>query len=335
VITAEDNVLVTGATGAIGPRVVEALHSRGYRIRAFALDSPAPGMFPPGVEIHVGDINDASAVELAMEGTKAVVHLAALLHIQNPPPEARSTFERVNVDGTARVVEAAVRAGVRRVVLFSTINVYGDSNGAVLSEDNSPAPKTFYAETKLRAEQIVLEATSRDGERLGTVLRMGAIYGARVKGNYRRLVELLARHRFIPIGTGGNRRTLVYDRDVGQATALALQHPMAAGRVYNVTDGHFHTMGEIIATICAALGRRYPRLALPATPVFAAVGLLEDVAKTLRFDPPVGRATVEKYLEDVAVAGRRIQAELGFQPQFDLEAGWRDAIAEMRRAGDL
>ncbi len=65
---------------------------------------------------------------------------------------------------------------------------------------------------------------------------------------------------FIPVGNGINRRTLVYDKDVGRAAALAVSHPAAAGRVFNVTDGGFHSLNEIIESICAALGRKPPRL---------------------------------------------------------------------------
>ena len=328
-------VVVTGATGAVGPAVVWSLNERGYSVCTLSVDAPSAETFPGDVEVRLGDVTDPETVRSAVEGADAVVHLAALLHILNPPPEAHAAFERINVSGTARVVEAAARAGVRRVVLFSTISVYGDSNGSILTEDSTPAPKTFYAETKLAAERIVLQAAARSGERLGTVLRMGAIYGARIKGNYRRLVELLARHRFVPIGDGGNRRTLVYDRDAGQAAALALQHPMAAGRVYNVTDGQFHTMTKIVAAICAALGRRPPRLALPASPVRFVAGLVEDAARLVHLNPPIGRAALEKYMEDVAVAGERIRTELGFRPRFDLAEGWRKTIEEMRRAGDL
>jgi len=327
--------VVTGATGAVGPRVVEAVREAGFRIRTISLDCPLPRCFPCDVEVRLGDITDPETIRAAMEGADAVIHLAALLHILNPAPEMRVEFERINVGGTARVVEAAVGAGVRRVILFSTINVYGDSGGGILTEETPPAPKTFYAETKLAAEQIVLGAASPTGNRLGTVLRMGAIYGGRVKGNYRWLAELLAQRRFIPIGDGRNRRTLIHDRDVGQAAALALQHPMAAGRVYNVTDGEFHTMTAIITAICGALGRRAPRFALPAGPIRAAVGLLEGVADTLRLPPPIRRASLEKYMEDIAVDGRRIQTELGFRPKFDLRAGWRDTIEDMRGAGDL
>ena len=81
-----------------------------------------------------------------------------------------------------------------------------------------------------------------DGQPLGAVLCLGAVYGSRIKGNYERLTHAMARNRFIPIGNGLNRRMLVYDKDVGRAAVLAVSHPAAAGRVFNVTDGEFHTL---------------------------------------------------------------------------------------------
>ena len=150
-----------------------------------------------------------------------------------------------------------------------------------------------------------------DGQPLGTVLRLGAVYGSRIKGNYERLTYALAgnlggnlgtrsrilsfdrlrmsgklghvprlparvpRFPFIPVGNGLNRRTLVYDKDVGRAAALAVSHPAAAGRVFNVTDGGFHTLNEIIESICSALGRKPPRLSLPVGPTRTLIGLIE------------------------------------------------------------
>ena len=147
------NILVTGATGAVGPRVVDALCSAGHRVRSFALDALPSGAFPSGVQSLIGDVTDPSAVQSAMRGVDAVIHLAALLHIVNPPPELRKKYERINVGGTATVVEAAVKAGVKRIVLASTIAVYGPSNGRILNEDSPACPDTFYAQTKLAAEK--------------------------------------------------------------------------------------------------------------------------------------------------------------------------------------
>ena len=328
-------VLITGATGAIGPRGVHALYHAGHRIRTFSVDAPASGMFPPHVEVVIGDVTEKADVESAMQGVDAVVHMAALLHFVNPPPEMREKYERVNVSGTATVIEAAIKTGVKRAVLFSTIAVYGSSDGCVLNEMSPTHPDTFYAQTKLAAEKIVLNARGADGQPLGTVLRLGAVHGSRIKGNCERLTRALARDRFIPVGNGLNRRTLVYDKDVGRAAVLTISHPAAAGRVFNVTDGGFHTLNEIIESICSALGRKPPRLSLPVGPTRTLIGLIEKGSHAIGLKPPVTRAIIDKYTEDIAVDGSLIQKELGFVPQYDLKTGWAETIKEMRDGGTL
>ncbi len=286
-------ILVTGATGAVGPRVVASLVEAGYRIRTISLDPPPAGLWPEGVETRIGDITNPSVIQAAMQGIDAVIHLAALLHVVNPPPSLQAEYERINVGGTASVVEAARQAGVGRLVLFSTIAVYGGSAGRILTEDSPPRPDSFYAETKLAAERIVLAAKRADGGPMGTVLRLGAVYGSRIKGNYRRLLIALARGRFVPIGSGSNRRTLVYDKDVGRAAVLAAVHPDAAGRIFNVTDGEIHTMQAIIGILCEALGRVPPRLTLPVGPTRRFAGILEDGARVFGFGHPLfGRRSI-------------------------------------------
>jgi UDP-glucose 4-epimerase len=149
------------------------------------------------------------------------------------------------------------------------------------------------------------------------------------------LLPALARGRFIPIGHGGNRRTLIYDRDVARAAVLAVQHTAAAGKIYNVSDGQFHTLNDIIGTMCEALGRTPPRISFPIGPVRWIVGILEDAGRMIGYQSPIGRATINKYTEDIAVDSTRIQSELGFKSQFDLESGWRETVQEMRRTGEL
>jgi len=88
------NVLVTGATGAVGPRVVQTLSVAGYRVRTLSLDEPPKWQWPDDIETRIGDVTDPLAVQSAMHGMDAVIHLAALLHIVNPPPELREKYER-------------------------------------------------------------------------------------------------------------------------------------------------------------------------------------------------------------------------------------------------
>ena len=335
VVTAKHRplVLVTGATGAIGPLVVEAFLAAGYSIRTLSIDPPPAGAWPEDVETLIGDITDLSAVQAAMQGVESVVHLAALLHVVNPPDHLLDLYQKINVGGTKNVVECAVKANVGRILFFSTIAVYGDTDGQIVNEDTLPQPDTFYGRTKLGAEQMVLTAKDKDGKPIGTVLRLAAVYGSRIKGNYRQLLMALERGWFLPIGRGRNRRTMIYDKDIAKAAVLALRHPAAAGRLYNVSDGQYHRLEEIMTAMCRALGRIPPRFSLPAAPVRFTVGVFEDALKMIGLKPPVTRATIDKYLEDVAVDSQRIQTELGFTPGFDLTAGWEDAVQEMHRPG--
>lgn len=326
-------VLITGATGAVGPRVVDAFANNGYLVRTFSLDQPPKDMWPHNVEAVIGDVADEESLTKAMTGVNVVVHLAALLHIVDPPPELKIKYEHINVGGTKNLVTAAVKAGVERVVFFSTIAVYGLPDGHILDEDAPANPITFYAMTKLAAERVILSAKNSNNQNIGTVLRLGAVYGSRIKGNYERLARALANHRFIPIGRGQNRRTLVYDKDVARATLLAAEHPAAAGKIFNVSDGKFHTLDEIIKAICQSLGRRPPGFALPLGLVRPLVGMTEDIAKACSIKAPVTRSSIDKYTEDMAVAGMRIQKELGFAPRYGLSAGWAETLKEMREMG--
>lgn len=328
------NVLITGATGSIGPQVIQEFYDAGYKVRIL-VHRKVINTLPSGIEIVYGDITDSATIETALKGIDAVVHMAALLHIMKPSPEFRLLYEKINIGGTQTLVDAACRANVKRFVFFSTIAVYGSQNGSILNEKTIISPDTDYARTKASAEQIVLNAKRPDGQPLGTVLRLAAVYGARIKGNYKRLLLALLRRRFIPIGDGSNRRTLIYDKDVARAAVLAVNQIDASGKIYNVTDGQFHTIREINQSICTAIGRNPPRVFIPVVPVRMVVRIIEAVAHLFKRCPPIESSTIDKFIEDIAVEGQRIQTELGFRPEYTLDAGWQDAVGEMRRQGEL
>jgi len=114
-----------------------------------------------------------------------------------------------------------------------------------------------------------------------------------------------------------------------------VSHPAAAGQIFNVTDGQFHTLREIITAISLALGRTPPRYSMPLKPVRRAAGLLEDAARVIRRQSPIVRATIDKYIEDIAVSGEKISRLLGFVPHYDLASGWRETVEDMCHAGEL
>lgn len=327
-------VLVTGASGAIGPAVVDALLTAGYDVRTLARHA-GEVRYSRGVETRAGDITDPDATASALHGVTGVIHLAARLHLAGPPSRDVDAYRRVNVNGTANVINAAVAAGAQRVVFASTIAVYGSSLPEPVNELSPTHPDTPYAETKFQAEEIVRNARTSDGRPIGVVLRLAAVYGWRIKGNYRSLVSALARRRFLPIGDGTSRRTLVHDHDVGLAIVRALEHPAAMGRTYNVTDGGVHTTDEIVGAICRALGRPVPRWHVPGSLAFGAATIFDELYRLTGRGAGVLRDRLKRYVENVAVDGAAIQRELQYVPGYSLERGWQAVVDEMRSRGEL
>lgn len=320
--------LVTGATGAVGPALVAALLDAGWSVKALIRPSSARRL-PDGVQGVEGDICDPAAMAQAVADVDVVFHLAALLHVADPALAIRDAQRRVNVEGTRTLVEAARAAHVSRIVLFSTIAVYGVSTGAPFCENQLCRPVTSYGLTKLAAERILLEAYNHEGQPLGVVLRLAAVYGPGIKGNYERLLNALTRGGFIGVGAGLNRRALVYTTDVARGALLSATHPSAPGRIFNLADGTPHTLREIIAAISAALPRRPLVFSLPAAPVASLATMIETVATRVGVSPPVRRSTIEKFLEDVTVDVSAIQRELGFVPRVDLVTGWRRVVESL------
>ena len=316
---------MTGAGGAIGTALVEHLLAEKQSVRALVRKSSRTDYLNKRVKVFGGDLTDSASLSRAIEGVSVVFHLAAKLHINSPDASLRDEYRKINVEGTRRLAKAARSAGVERMVFYSTINVYGSCNNAETFDEDSPLrPETIYAETKAEGEKIVLETLP------SVVLRLAAVYGPRMKGNYPLLLNALSKGRFVKIGDCNNRRSLVYVSDVCAASQLAASHESAAGKVYNLTDGRVHTLNEIIEAMSAALDKRAPRLRVPIAPTRALAGVFEDGARLFGVRSPVGRATIDKLNEDIAVNAQKIERELGFVPRFDLERGWRETVRLMK-----
>jgi UDP-glucose 4-epimerase len=332
-MAAASRVLVTGASGVLGPAVVTALANEGWHVRVHSRRPPAARLFPDGVDTVTGDIADRCVLGRALREVSAVVHMAALVHA-NPATVPDSEYERVNVQMTGQLLAAATRMGVGRVVLASTVCVYGGNRGAALTEQSTPSPHTAYARTKLQAEQLVLATRGADGAAIGTAIRLAAIYGPRMRGNYVRLLRALAARRFVWIGPGTNRRALIYVEDAARALVLAAGHPRAAGGVFNASDGDAHTLREIVHAMCNALGRPVPRTRVPAGLARGAAAGFDWLAQS--FGRPASlTAGVDKLLEDVCIDSTRIRQEIGFVPRAALAEGWREVVARLRSAGEL
>lgn len=162
-------VAITGTSGRIGGAV---LHRLRPHHEVVGLDrAPSPST------THVGDIADATLLRRAFEGAEAVVHAAAL-HAPHVGVVPDDEIERVNVAGTRAVVDAAVAAGVRRIVYTSTTALYGGvapGRCRWIDEHSEPRPRTVYHRTKLAAERVLEHAAERHGLEV-RVLRMARCF---------------------------------------------------------------------------------------------------------------------------------------------------------------
>jgi nucleoside-diphosphate-sugar epimerase len=324
-------VLLTGGTGALAPSVARAFLDAGHCVRAMSRSGGIPSGLHGPIESFAGDINDAARVAKAVEGVDTVVHLAALLHAR-PGTYHHDDYYRTNVSGTTCLVRHAEIAGVSRIVLASSICVYPTNGTGMLDEHTVVGPSTSYAQTKVEAERVVVEARDKDGRAIGVVLRLAAVYGPQLKGNYRRLVSSLRRGPGLRIGSGENRRTLISEWDVARALLLAATHPAAGGQVYNVSDGGVHTINEIVAAINAALGKKNRTISLPAALARGAAGGLDRLLTPLGM-APFARQAVDKYVEDIAVDSSKFRDDLGFRAELNLADGWRRTVAEADWSG--
>ena len=174
-------VLVTGGSGFIGSHVVDKLRARGHEPVIYDL-RPSPWHTDPAdpVETVLGSITDREALERALHSCDAVAHLAAVADV-NDVHASPEDAERVNARGTVTVLEAARRAGVKRIVYASTIWVYSDcADEAVDEETLLPAPSHLYTSTKLAGELYCKAYQELYGIDY-TILRFGIPYGPRAR----------------------------------------------------------------------------------------------------------------------------------------------------------
>jgi UDP-glucuronate 4-epimerase len=261
-------VLITGGAGFIGSTLVDRLLGDGRDLAI--LDSFDP--FYPEVEkranlraalqsshcgLNEGDIRDPSLLEqvLGRDRFSAIVHLAGLAGVR-PSLEQPARYADVNVHGTARVLEAAVRAGVPHVVLASSSSVYGErSQGPFRETDPVERPISPYAATKRACELIAHSFYSAHGLTV-TCARIFTAYGPRQRPDLaiRRFAERMLAEKPVPVfGDGSSLRDFTYVEDLVDGLVRALDQPLGFS-ILNFGAGRMCSVLEVVQLLEKALG---------------------------------------------------------------------------------
>lgn len=257
------NILVTGGAGFIGSHLVDSLVEQGHAVRVLDDLSTGNPHNLQGVrgrfELLQGSVADDEAVRRAMVGREVVYHLAALPSVVKSVEDPLGSHD-ICAGGTLRVLDAARRVGVRRVVYAGSSSAYGDQPGEKRTEDDALIPLSPYAAAKLAGEHYCTCASVVYG--LETVrLRFFNVFGPRqdAKSPYSGVIALflaaMSRGTAPTIfGDGLQARDFVYVADVVQALTLAAEKPGIGGRVYNVGTGIGTTVLDLAARINELLG---------------------------------------------------------------------------------
>ena len=252
-------VLVTGGAGFVGATLVRRLVGTGHSVRVFDNYSTGDASYLAGVDAELvkGDIRDVAALGAALAGIQAVIHLAAAGSVIMSVEDPVTNFD-VNVLGTFRVLDAARRAGVERVVQASTGGaLIGDAPPPV-DEESLPKPISPYGASKLAGEGYAYAYAQAYGLRT-VALRFANVYGpwsARKRGAMTLFFRAIQTGEPIVIyGDGSASRDYTHVEDISRALELALDGDVPGGTVLHIASGVETTVRELADLCRAAAGR--------------------------------------------------------------------------------
>jgi nucleoside-diphosphate-sugar epimerase len=256
-------ILVTGASGFVGRRLVRWLKENGFRVRLTA---------PPGeVSLLQGDVVGIAAVGMdtdwspALDGVDVVIHLAARVHIlDETTSNPLHAFRLVNTASTERLARQAVQAGIRRLVFVSTIGVHGPTTPIdhPLTEDALIRPHNAYAQSKWEAELVLREIEAGTGLEV-VIVRPPLIYGPNAPGNFGRLLRWVSRGVPLPLGLTHNRRSLLALANFVDFLTVCTMHPQAAGETFLVSDNEDLSTTDLVRRLGRALDRPVRLIPVP------------------------------------------------------------------------
>ena len=254
-----EKIVITGASGFIGRYLIKCALAR--RLGVVAVSRRGVSQF--GVaDARVSNYTDINQLTSIFKDAKVVVHLAALAHqTRGRHDSSLDLYEHANARSAEAAAVACRRANVGRLVLLSSIGVNGsETRGMPFTERDAPAPKEAYAISKWQAEQIVAEELAT-GPTDFVILRPPLVYAGDCPGNFRTLLQLVAKLPLVPLGGIGSLRTFIGTENLCDAILLAANHEAVSRRALLIADSRSLTLGHIVRLLAKGMGRS-PRMVI-------------------------------------------------------------------------
>jgi dihydroflavonol-4-reductase len=319
-------VFVTGATGFIGGHVARKLRERGDDVVALVRSpSKAATLRELGCELVEGDLSDVEAIARGVAGADAVIHAGAVYKVGVPKSEHAAMFES-NVAGTERVLDAALTAGVPRIVYVSTCGVFGDTHGKLVDESyhrDVPFP-TEYERTKTLAHELAEERIA--GGAPIVIVQPGGVYGP---GDHSEIGNVIEQTRTgkLPAKVFPEAGFMFcHVEDIAAGIVLALNKGKI-GEAY-VISGDQGTIGDLIDRVAALSDRKPPRFTMPGALLKLSAPLGPLIGPLLGFPPNLRELIASTDGVTYWASDAKAREQLGFAPR-GLDQGLRDTLAAL------
>ena len=254
--TAIKRVLITGGTGFVGSKFFDLLRNRGLEIVRFDLLPPSDN-----TKFVKGDVRDKAAIDAAIAGVDAVVHLAAAHHDFGI---SAKTFYDVNVQGMQNVCDSMQKHGVRNLCFYSTVAIYGSQEFP--NEETPPAPESEYGKTKLAAEAVCRQWCETDPKNQCLTIRPTVIFGTNNFANMYFLIQQIDSGKFLRVGEMTNVKSLAYVDNIVNTTLelwLDQQNQRAGYEYFNYVDQPDLTSWDIAQAVYDGLGKKPSSISVP------------------------------------------------------------------------
>jgi nucleoside-diphosphate-sugar epimerase len=256
-------ILLTGSSGFIGQALARRLLAEGHRLR-LPVRSSLPWQSDNAVVFPFEGLEANTDWTEALAGVDVVVHCAAQPYIPNEDTNAAIVrYRRCNVEGSVRLASQAARAGVRRFVLVSTIEVCGEQSppGQPFSVECAPAPVGPYAVSKFETE-CALFALTASSSMEAVIVRSPLCYGPGVKGDIHALMQWIDSGRSLPLLNTESRRSMISRSNLVDALTQCVNHPAVAGHILHVSDGEDLTVADLLFRLGEAM-EKPPKIIRP------------------------------------------------------------------------
>ena len=317
---------VTGGTGFIGNRVVRRLRERGDEVVAL-VRSPekATDLSALGCELVEGDLSSEQAIREAVRGCDAAFHIAAVYKVGIPASE-RDAMRDANVGGTERVLDAAIEAGVQRIVYVSTVVVFGNTRGEVVDETYHRNGEDFlscYDETKWHSHQVALDRIGKGAPIV--IVQPGGVYGPGDHSELGNMIDQAATGKLKMLLFPETGINLVHVDDVADGIVLAYDKG-EIGQAY-VLGGQISRMGELVTKVCEIAGRKAPKRELPPALMKMAIPIGPLAGKAMGFPPNLRELIRTSDGVTFWAKDDKARRDLGYAPR-DMDTGLRQTLAQ-------